>query len=135
MCSLEVVDVIAWVCVENRRLLCARTRGNDVFYLPGGKREPAESDWEGLAREVQEEVGVTLVLSSFKAFVTIDEVAHGYDKPTRVTMKCFKADYRGSLAATSEIEEIAWLRFADKLRCAPATQRVMEYLQQHCLID
>ncbi|HET6311147.1 MAG TPA: NUDIX domain-containing protein [Candidatus Nitrosotalea sp.] len=40
--------------MENRRLLTVRTSGKDAFYLPGGKREPGESDLDALLREVRE---------------------------------------------------------------------------------
>lgn len=56
-----VVDVIAWICIRDRRVLCAQTTGKDVFYFPGGKREQGESDWETLCREVQEELNVNLI--------------------------------------------------------------------------
>ncbi len=131
----NIVDVIAWVCIENKRLLCARTKGNEVFYLPGGKRKPQESDWDGLCREVQEEVSVALIKETFTKVMTVEEIAHGYQQPTWVTMKCFQASYTGSLTPTSEIEEIAWLRYADKEQCAPATQRVIEYLRDRQLMD
>src|SRR6266567_1982830 len=47
-----VIDTVAWVHLEDRRILCARPRGKDVFYVPGGKREGSESDelaWFGYA--------------------------------------------------------------------------------------
>lgn len=45
------IDKIAWIHLEQRRLLTARNAGRDRFYLPGGKREPGESDLETLVRE------------------------------------------------------------------------------------
>lgn len=55
-----IVDVVAWICIRDRQVLCARTTGKDAFYFPGGKREKGESDWEALRREVQEELNVSL---------------------------------------------------------------------------
>lgn len=133
--SQTVVDVIAWICIEEKRLLCARSHGKDVFYLPGGKREPGETDWDGLQREVAEEVSVTLIKETFKSVITIEEIAHGYAQPTEVIMKCFQANYTGMLIPTSEIEQLAWLQYADRGQCAPATQRVIEHLQAQQLID
>lgn len=128
--NTAIVDVVAWICIRDRRVLCARTAGKDVFYLPGGKREPGESDWEALHREVQEELNVSLIAETFTEVMAVQEVAHGYTEPTQVTMRCFQADYRGEIMANSEIEEIAWLRYRDLDQCAPATQRVLEYLYQ-----
>ena len=37
-----LIDTVAWVHLEGGRILCARPRGKNVFYVPGGKREGAE---------------------------------------------------------------------------------------------
>ena len=130
-----VIDVIAWICIRNKQVLCARTRGKDVFYLPGGKREEGESDWDAVRREVQEELNVSLIAETLTEVLVVQEVAHGYTEPTQVTMRCFGAGYRGEIIANSEIEQIAWLSYPEVDRCAPATQRVLEYLYQRQWID
>ena len=55
-----LVDTVAWVRVEDGRILCARPRGKDIFYVPGGKREDGESDLQTLLREIAEELTVAL---------------------------------------------------------------------------
>jgi len=52
--EVPVLDVLAWVVLRDDRMLTVRTRGRDAFYLPGGKREPGESDVAALRREVRE---------------------------------------------------------------------------------
>ena len=133
--SSTVVDVVAWICIRDRQVLCARTTGKDAFYFPGGKREKGESDWEALHREIQEELNVTLIAETLTEVMVVQEVAHGYTEPTQVIMRCFGADYTGDIRANSEIEAIAWLRYRDIDQCAPATQRVVEYLYQRQWID
>ena len=44
----DLIDKIAWIHLEERRLLVARNAGRERFYLPGGKREPGESDVQTL---------------------------------------------------------------------------------------
>ncbi len=107
-----LIDVVAWICSRDRQVLCARTRGNNVFYLPGGKREKGESDWEALRREVQEELNVSLIAETLTEVMVVQEVAHGYTASTQVTMRCFEADYTGEIMANSEIEAIAWMRYS-----------------------
>ena len=130
-----VIDVVAWICIRDRQILCARTTGKNVFYLPGGKREKGESDWEALDREVQEELNISLIADTLTEVMVVREAAHGYTEPTEVIMRCFQADYRGEIIANSEIEAIAWLNYRDLDHCAPATQRVIEYLYQQQWID
>lgn len=102
-----MIDVVAWIGIKDRQILGARTAGKDVFYLPGGKREPGESDWEALHREIQ--LNISLIADTLTEVMVVQEVAHGYTEPTQVTMRCFGADYRGEIIANSEIEAIAWL--------------------------
>ncbi|MEO0377705.1 MAG: NUDIX domain-containing protein [Cyanobacteria bacterium P01_A01_bin.17] len=132
---MTTLDVLAWICIENRQVLCARTKGNEVFYLPGGKRETGESDWEGLSREVQEEMSVALMQRTLVHALTVEEKAHGFVEPTWVTMKCFMAEYEGAIVPAAEIESIAWLTTINLQQCAPATQRVLEHLASQQLID
>jgi 8-oxo-dGTP diphosphatase len=63
--EVPVLDVLAWVVLRDDRMLTVRTRGRDVFYLPGGKREPGENDVAALRRDVDEELGVELEPDSF----------------------------------------------------------------------
>ncbi len=55
-----LIDTVAWVLVEEGRILCARPRGKGIFYIPGGKREGTETDLQALLREITEELTVTL---------------------------------------------------------------------------
>ncbi|MGF1521706.1 MAG: NUDIX domain-containing protein [Leptolyngbyaceae cyanobacterium] len=131
----EVIEAIAWICLQNRQVLCTRTRGKDVFYMPGGKLEPGESAWQALRREIREELSVDLVADTLTESIVVEAWAHGYSKQTRVRMKCFQADYRGEITPNSEIEEIAWFSLQDRKQCAPAAQKVLEYLNKHQLIN
>jgi 8-oxo-dGTP diphosphatase len=67
-----VIDTVAWVRLEDGRILCARPRGRDVFYIPG---------------------------------------------------------YQGILAASSEIDELAWFCYADRGRVPPVDQLLFDDLQ------
>ncbi|MFC4562765.1 NUDIX domain-containing protein [Nocardiopsis mangrovi] len=130
-----VIDALAWVRLNDRRLLCVRTRGRELFYLPGGKREPGESDAEAVAREAAEEVGVALRPATITPYAVIDEAADGYPEGTRVRLACFTAEHDGEPAARSEIAELAWLGSADRPRCAPAVRRLLDLLRDDGRID
>ncbi|WP_017542385.1 NUDIX hydrolase, partial [Nocardiopsis prasina] len=126
---------LAWVHVSGRRLLCVRTRGRSLYYLPGGKREPGESDEAAVAREAREEVGVILRPGTFAPFAVVDEAADGYREGTRVRLACYTAEHTGTPAAAAEIADLAWLTGADRDVCAPAVRRVAEELRRRGAID
>jgi hypothetical protein len=43
-------------------------------------------------------------------------------------MTCYTADHTGTPAASSEIEEIAWLGYADRGRVSPVDQLIFDDL-------
>ena len=130
-----MIDALVWICIKDRRVLCTRTGGKDVFYMPGGKREDGESDWDGLFREIQEELNVALIRETLAEVTVVQELAHGYSEPTQVRMKCFQANYIGEITPSSEIKEIAWFSYKDLKKCTAAARKVIEYLRGRNLID
>ncbi len=44
-------------------------------------------------------------------------------------MSCYYADYRGDLAASSEIEEVAWFSYADRPLVPPVDQLLFDDLE------
>jgi 8-oxo-dGTP diphosphatase len=44
-------------------------------------------------------------------------------------MSCYTADYRGRLAPSSEVAELAWLRHADRAMVAPVDQILFDDLR------
>jgi len=129
------LDSLAWLHVRDRRLLMVRTGGRELFYLPGGKREPAESDVQALTREIHEELGVRLRADSFSFQRAVTATADGFDDGRQVNMLCYTAAHDGPLVPGREIAELTWTTTADVGRCPPAGQRVLAYLHSRGLID
>lgn len=124
-----VIDTVAWVCVEGGRILCARPRGKQIFYIPGGKREAGESDLQVLVREITEELTVTLLVSSVRPAGTYEAPQHeGSADGAIVRMSCYTGDYTGTLAPSSEIGELAWFTYADRPRVPPVDQLLFDDL-------
>jgi 8-oxo-dGTP diphosphatase len=110
-----LIDTVAWVRVENGRILCARPRGKDVFYIPGGKREGAESDLQTLLREITEELAVTLIPETVRHAASYEAEQPGDQLGGAVVrMSCYTGDYCGTLVPSSEIDELAWFSYADR---------------------
>ena len=124
--AAPVIDALAWVCIQERRILGVRSRQKDVFYIPGGKRHGSESDFAALAREIKEEVSVRLLPETLRLVTVVNAPALGYAAGTSVRMICYCADHIGELRPDSEIEEVAWLGSTDRAHCAPAAQRVLD---------
>ena len=116
-----MIDTVAWVRLEGGRILCARPREKDIFYIPGGKREDAETDLQTLLREIAEELTVALLSE------TVQHV--GTYEAGQVRMACYSADYQGTLEPSSEIDELAWFSYADRPRVPAVDQLLFDDLQ------
>jgi 8-oxo-dGTP diphosphatase len=126
-----LIDTVAWVRVENGRVLCGRPRGKDVFYIPGGKRETGESDLAALRREITEELTVTLLPATVRHAGTYQARQPGGpgEGVVLVRMACYTGDYRGTLAPSSEIDELAWFGYADRPRVPAVDQLLFDDLR------
>ncbi|SIR42067.1 ADP-ribose pyrophosphatase YjhB, NUDIX family [Aeromonas sp. RU39B] len=125
----NVIDKLAWICIKEGRLLCVRSHGKTLFYLPGGKRETGESDEQALLREIDEELSVQLVQQSIRSLGRFVAPADG-KVGVEVMLSCYQADYQGSLQCAAEIAELDWLDCSDLARCSEGTRRVLLALQE-----
>lgn len=104
MSPIEVVTAL--IHDDQGRLLVVRKMGTERFMLPGGKREPGEAFTETLARELQEELGVSLgAARPFGRF----EAAAANEPGRRVVGDVHAADVRGAPRPAAEIAEIRWI--------------------------
>jgi 8-oxo-dGTP diphosphatase len=125
-----LIDTVAWVCLENGRILCARPRAKDIFYIPGGKREGAESDLQALLREITEELTITLLPETVRHLGTYEaDQPGGQPGAAVVRMSCYTGGYSGTLAPSSEIDELAWFSYADRPRVPPVDQLLFDDLK------
>ena len=94
---------------SDRRLLIGQRRKNDTSPLkwefPGGKVREGESPKTALARELQEELSVTLAKS-----VEIGRVRHRYaETPDELEIRFFAAAIAETELKPSTFEKIAWV--------------------------
>ncbi|WP_027661177.1 NUDIX hydrolase [Salinispora fenicalii] len=127
---MTTIDKIAWIHLENGRILSSRSRRKDVYYIPGGKRELGEGDIDTLVREIQEELSVTIAPDTATHVGTFRAQAHGHPDGIMVRMTCYTANYHGLLRPSSEIEEIVWLTHADRHRVSPVDQIIFDHLHE-----
>lgn len=131
---MTTIDKIAWIHLLNGQILGARSKGKDTYYLPGGKREPGESDEETLIREIQEELSVDILKERIQLYGTFEAPAHGKSEGVQVMMTCYMADYEGVLSPESEIEELKWLNYADREQVSAVTQHIFDQLHSENLL-
>jgi uncharacterized protein (TIGR00730 family) len=122
-----VLESVAWIHIRDGRLLTARSRGRDVYYLPGGKLEPDESRVDALRREIQEELGLDLDPLTITPLTVIHAPAHGAPG-LRLRMHCYTAAAFGQPSPANEISEIRWLVDPYDPQCAPAVSQLLRYL-------
>ncbi|KNB50519.1 NUDIX hydrolase [Streptomyces caatingaensis] len=123
-----LIDTVAWVLIDGGRILCARPRGKDVFFVPGGKREGAESDLDTLVREIREELDVVLDPASAVHVGTYESGAPDLPEGAVVRMACYTAAHRGVPVPSAEIEETEWFSYGDRERVPPVDRLLFDDL-------
>ncbi len=131
---MTVIDKVAFLYLQDGKILSTRSKGKDKYYIPGGKREAGESDIETLVREVKEELSVDIIESSAKLYGVFEAQAHGKTEGVIVKMTCYTAEFAGELKADSEIAEIIWLTTADIESVSPVDKLIFADLKQKGLL-
>ncbi|MGP0584767.1 NUDIX hydrolase [Paenibacillus timonensis] len=128
------IDKIAWISLREGRMLNVRSKGKELFYVPGGKRDPGETDRETLMREIQEELSVAVKPETMEYFATFEAQADGKPDGVLVRMTCYYAEAEGELQPASEIEEMAWLSYAERERTSLISRMIFDRLHEMNLL-
>jgi len=131
----KIIDKLAWLAIQNRKVLGARSQGKNKYYIPGGKREAEETDSQALLREIKEELSVDLKPESLRYFGTFQAQADSQPLGIEVKMQCYFAEYTGNLQPAAEIDDITWLTYQDYSTLAPVDKIIFDALKQKNLID
>ena len=131
---MKLIDKIALIELRDGKVLSTRSKGKDVYYFPGGKRDGDESDEETLIREIKEELDVSVNADSIKYYGKFEAQAHGKDEGVFVKMTCYTAEYEGEMKPSSEIEELVWFSYNDRNKTSMVDQIIFEDLYKKGLI-
>lgn len=132
---MKSIDKLAWIELKNKSLLSTKSYGKDKYYIPGGKREIGETDHHALVREIQEELNVSIDTNTLKFVGIFEAQAHGHPEGVLVKMTCYSGAFSGELKASSEIEEMKWLTYADKDKISEVDKLIFDHLKLNNLLD
>ncbi|WP_205619445.1 NUDIX hydrolase [Ferrimonas senticii] len=129
------IDKLAWLHIKDGKVLCVRSHGKQMYYVPGGKREAGETDQQALLREIEEELQVKLLPESVRAYGQFSAQADGKPVGTLVKVSAYQADFSGELTCAAEIAEMAWLDSSDLAKCSVVVQLLFADLHAKGLIN
>lgn len=103
---MDTINVSAAIIRDSAgKVLTVRKRGTELFMFPGGKPEPGESPVDALAREVREELGITVTeTAAFGEFT-----APAANESAAVHAHVFTAVCTDFPEPAAEIEALAWV--------------------------
>ncbi len=130
----DFIDKLAYIHIVDQRVLMTLSKGNDTYYIPGGKRDTDETDHQALIREVKEELNVDLIEDTIRPYGIFEAQAHRKNQGVMVRMTCFTADYSGELTPSSEIQDLAWYTYGQKDLVGPVDQLIFDDLKHQDLI-
>jgi 8-oxo-dGTP pyrophosphatase MutT (NUDIX family) len=130
MINLPEIDKIAYIRIENGKILTTRSKGKTKYYIPGGKRENNETDEETLIREILEELNVSIIPKSINCFGTFKAQADSHKAGVIVKMTCYTAEFEVNLESCSEIEEIKWLSYSDRDEVSEVDKLIFDFLNE-----
>lgn len=131
----DYIDKLAFIDIVNKKILMTMSKGNDTWYIPGGKRDEGESDGEALVREMREETTVEVDLESLELYGVFEAQAHGKPEGVILKMTCYQGEFVGELRPNSEIEKIAYLDYSIYERLGPMGKVVFDDLRGKGLIE
>jgi 8-oxo-dGTP diphosphatase len=132
---MKIIDKLAWIEIQDRKILSTRSFGKNAYYIPGGKRENGETDEQTLLREIREELNVALQPETLKFLGIFQAQAHGHAEGILVKMQCYSGEYTGTITASAEIEEVVWLTYQDRDKISPVDKLIFDWLKEQDLID
>lgn len=135
MAEPTYIDKLAFIYIQDQKILMTLSRGKDTWYVPGGKREHTESDEQALIREVEEELSVLLLPETIEYYGTFEAPAHGKPPGTMVRMTCYTAEFTGEIMASSEIEKLEFFDYAQKDLGSEVDHLIFDDLKERGLIE
>jgi 8-oxo-dGTP diphosphatase len=133
--SKTFIDKLAYIYIQDKKILVTLSKGKDTWYIPGGKREAGETDIEALTREVKEELTVDIQKKTITKYGVFEAQAHGKPEGTVVRMTCYQAEFSGSLQPSAEIAKFDFFDYSQKYKTSAVDFLIFDDLKQKDLIQ
>lgn len=133
--SAAVIVRLSWICILDNKLLFLRFTGQKELFLPGGHRDPKESDEEQLAKYLKDLLGIDLERSGFKDLGTYESNYLGNDQANFLRQHTYSAPFQGTFKPTSGLEPLIWVGYPQKNLLTIADQEIMEVLKMKRLLS
>lgn len=99
-----MMERLAGIIIKDKKLLLLTGDGLDLFWTPGGRLESGETHEICMARELKEEISVTLVsMKHYCDYTVRRNITFGLSNE-----HCYFVTYKGDIKVDSEIENICW---------------------------
>ena len=131
---MKIIDKLAWIYVQDKKILSTLSIWKDIWYIPWWKREWNESDQQALVREIEEELTVKLDPELMEHYWTFEAQAHWKDKGIIVKMTCYIASHIWEFQASSEIQEWKFLEYKDREISSEVDKLIFDDLHTKWLI-
>ncbi|MDY5252194.1 MAG: (deoxy)nucleoside triphosphate pyrophosphohydrolase [Erysipelotrichaceae bacterium] len=125
---MKVVNVVAAIIKKDEKIFATqRGYGNlkGGWEFPGGKIEKGETPQQALAREIMEELNITIVVEDFLTKIE-------YDYPTfHLSMECYFASIKSGSIELKEHSSAKWLskQELDTVEWLPADITIIDLLK------
>jgi 8-oxo-dGTP pyrophosphatase MutT (NUDIX family) len=123
------IDKLAWIFINNRKILVTLSKGKDKWYIPGGKREKGESDEVALIREIKEELSVDLIPKTIAFYGVFEAQAHEKPEGIIVGMTCYRASFNGKLNPSQEIGKMDFFTHRQKVLTSQVDHLIFDDLR------
>jgi len=130
--SEAVTDRVAWIHIEDNKLLFLKEKEHPAYVLPGGQRLAGASDAIQLCEYLEQLFGVLADPEGVEYIGTFE--SKDAVPAILLRQRCYTLPVSGSWHPADRIEALHWFGYADRSTLSANNQQVLEALRKKGLI-